>query len=338
MRILITGGAGYIGSHTLLELLGEQHEACVLDNFSNSSPVALKRVAQLTNSGFDQVTADIRDDRALARAFADFRPQVVIHFGGLKAVGESAKVPLKYYEHNVQGAISLLKAMENSDCRKIVFSSSATVYGDPLYLPYDEQHPCAPANPYGRTKHFVEEILKDWVHTDGRNSATLLRYFNPVGAHSSGRIGEDPADIPNNLMPFVSQVAVGRRPKLLVFGNDYDTPDGTGLRDYIHVSDLARAHVAAVDYATGNAGVEAFNIGTGEGATVLQVVRAFEAASGRPVPYDFAPRRAGDIAASVADPAKARKLLNWQARFTLKDMCESSWKWQSNNPNGYETD
>ena len=336
MRILITGGAGYIGSHTLLELLGEQHEACVLDNFSNSSSVALERVAQLTNSGFDQVTADIRDDRALARSFADFRPQAVIHFAGLKAVGESAEVPLKYYEHNVQGTISLLKAMENSDCRKIVFSSSATVYGEPVYLPYDEQHPCAPTNAYGRTKYFVEEILKDWVRTDGRNSAVLLRYFNPVGAHSSGRIGEDPNDIPNNLMPFVSQVAIGRRPKLRIFGNDYDTPDGTGLRDYIHVADLARAHVAAVDYAAGNAGVEAFNIGTGNGATVLEVVKAFEAASGRPVPFEFVPRRAGDIAASVADPAKARTLLHWQARFTLKDMCESSWEWQSKNPNGYE--
>lgn len=338
MRILITGGAGYIGSHTLLDLLGERHEACVLDNFANSSPIALDRVAQLTNCRFERVTADIRDDRALARAFADFKPQAVIHFGGLKAVGESARFPLKYYEHNVQGTISLLKAMENGDCRRIVFSSSATVYGEPGYLPYDEQHPCAPTNPYGRTKYFVEEILKDWVRTDGRNSAVLLRYFNPVGAHSSGRIGEDPNDIPNNLMPFVSQVAVGRRPKLLVFGNDYDTPDGTGLRDYIHVGDLARAHVAAVEYAADNAGVEAFNIGTGKGATVLEVVKAFEAASGRPVPYEFAPRRAGDIAASIADPAKARRLLHWQAKFTLKDMCESSWAWQSKNPNGYEAD
>lgn len=338
MRILITGGAGYIGSHTLLELLGERHEACVLDNFSNSSPIALERVAQLTNSSFDQVTADIRDDRALARAFAEFKPQAVIHFGGLKAVGESAEVPLKYYEHNVQGTISLLKAMETSDCRKIVFSSSATVYGEPVYLPYDEQHPCAPTNPYGRTKYFVEEILKDWVQTDSRNSAVLLRYFNPVGAHSSGLIGEDPNDIPNNLMPFVSQVAVGRRPKLSVFGNDYDTPDGTGLRDYIHVGDLARAHVAAVDYAANNTGAEAFNVGTGKGATVLEVVKAFEAASGRPVPYEFAPRRAGDIASYFADPAKARKLLHWQARFTLKDMCESAWAWQSKNPNGYQAD
>lgn len=338
MRILITGGAGYIGSHTLLDLLGERHEACVLDNFSNSSPVALDRVEQLTNSSFDRVTADIRDDQALARTFADFQPEAVIHFAGLKAVGESAEFPLKYYEHNVQGTLSLLKAMEAADCRRIVFSSSATVYGEPAYLPYDEHHPCAPTNPYGRTKYFVEEILKDWVRTNDRNSAVLLRYFNPVGAHASGRIGEDPNDIPNNLMPFVSQVAVGRRPKLQVFGNDYDTPDGTGLRDYIHVCDLARAHVAAVDYAADNAGVEAFNVGTGKGATVLEVVKAFEAASGRPVPYEFAPRRAGDVAASIADPAKAKKLLHWQARFTLKDMCETSWAWQSQNPDGYQPD
>lgn len=336
MRILITGGAGYIGSHTLLELLGKKHDVCVLDNFSNSSPVALERVGQLTNSGFDQVRADVRDDQALAQVFSDFGPQAVIHFAGLKAVGESATHPLKYYEHNVQGTISLLKAMEAAKCRKIVFSSSATVYGEPAYLPYNENHPCAPTNPYGRTKYFVEEILKDWTRSNSPNSAVLLRYFNPVGAHSSGRIGEDPNDVPNNLMPFVSQVAIGRRPKLLIFGNDYDTPDGTGLRDYIHVGDLARAHVAAVDYAAKNSGTEAINIGTGKGSTVLEVVKAFEAASGCKIPYEFAPRRAGDIAASVADPAKAGKLLNWQARRTLKDMCESAWAWQSGNPNGYD--
>lgn len=225
--------------------------------------------------------------------------------------------------------------MEKSGCRKIVFSSSATVYGEPVYLPYDEQHPCAPTNPYGRTKFFVEGILKDWAKSDNRNSAVLLRYFNPVGAHSSGRIGEDPDDIPNNLMPFVSQVAVGRRPKLQVFGNDYDTPDGTGLRDYIHVVDLARAHVAALDYVAEHTGVDAFNIGTGKGATVLEVVKAFEAATGRKIPFSIAPRRQGDIAASIADPAKAKKMLNWQAEYSLKDMCESSWEWQSRNPNGY---
>lgn len=338
MRILITGGAGYIGSHTLLEILGEKHDVCVIDNYSNSSPVALERVAKLTNSNFVKVAADVCDERALNNVFEDFKPEAVIHFAGLKAVGESAAVPLKYYEHNVQGTIALLKAMEASGCDRIVFSSSATVYGEPVYLPYDEDHPCAPTNPYGRTKYFVEEILKDWAHSNDRNSVVLLRYFNPVGAHSSGRIGEDPDDIPNNLMPFVSQVAVGRRSKLQVFGNDYDTPDGTGLRDYIHVVDLARAHVAAVDYVAKNRGVDAFNIGTGKGATVLEVVKAFEAASGREIPYSFAPRRPGDIAASIADPAKARKMLNWQAKHSLKDMCESSWEWQSGNPNGYRSD
>lgn len=335
MRILVTGGAGYIGSHTLLELLGDRHEVTVLDNFSNSSPEAAVRVGQLTNAGFEQVEADIRDEQALTQIVKDFRPEAVIHFAGLKAVGESSALPLKYYEHNIQGTISLLKALEAVDCRKVVFSSSATVYGDPKYLPFDENHPCAPTNPYGRTKYFVEEILKDWVNANPKNTAILLRYFNPVGAHASGRIGEDPNGIPNNLMPFVSQVAVGRRAKLQVFGDDYDTKDGTGLRDYIHVSDLARAHVAAVNYAATHEGVEAINIGTGHGATVLDVIKSFEKASKCTIPYEIVPRRAGDIASSLADPSKAKKLLGWQAKYTLDDMCESAWKWQSENPNGY---
>lgn len=335
MRILVTGGAGYIGSHTLLDLLGQQHEICVYDNYSNSSTEALKRVRELTNGTFQQVDGDIRDDHSLATTCNDFRPEAVIHFAGLKAVGESNSLPIKYYEHNVQGTLSLLRAMEAVDCRNIVFSSSATVYGEAQYLPYDEEHPRAPTNPYGRTKYFVEEILKDWVASDERNAAILLRYFNPVGAHPSGRIGEDPNDIPNNLMPFVSQVAIGKLPQLQVFGDDYDTRDGTGLRDYIHVSDLASAHAAAVEHVQKMTGVEAINVGTGRGATVLEVVAAFAKASGREVPYIVTPRRQGDIGTSLADPTKAEKLLGWKARYTLDDMCESAWKWQSENPDGY---
>lgn len=336
MRILVTGGAGYIGSHTLLELLGQQHEVCVFDNFSNSSPEALARVKELSNGTFETVNGDVRDDAALTSVCTEFRPEAVVHFAGLKAVGESSEKPVKYYEHNVQGTLSLLKAMEAVDCRRIVFSSSATVYGEPEYLPYDEDHPCAPTNPYGRTKYFVEEILKDWALSDKRNSTVLLRYFNPVGAHPSGRIGEDPNDIPNNLMPYVSQVAVGKLPRLQVFGNDYDTRDGTGERDYVHVCDLADAHAAAVAYVANHTGTEVINIGTGQGVTVLEVVKAFEKASGRDIPYDIGPRRAGDIAAYYANAVKAKKLLGWSAKYSLTDMCEGAWKWQSENPDGYK--
>lgn len=335
MRILVTGGAGYIGSHTLLELLGQQHDVCIFDNYSNSTPEALERVKELTNGSFEMIEGDICDDNSLASVCADFRPEAVIHFAGLKAVGESVESPLKYYEHNLQGTLSLLKAMEAVDCRNIVFSSSALVYGEPKYLPYDEIHPCAPASPYGRSKYFVEEILKDWAVASDKNSVVLLRYFNPTGAHPSGRIGEDPHDIPNNLMPYISQVAVGKLPKLQVFGDDYDTRDGTGERDYIHVNDLANAHVAAVKYAATHTGAETINIGTGKGVTVLELVRAFEKASGRDIPYEIAPRRAGDIAAIYANSAKAKKLLNWSATYTLDDMCKSVWKWQSENPDGY---
>lgn len=335
MRILITGGAGYIGSQTLLELLGESHETLVLDNYSNSSSEALLRVKQLTNANFLQRDGDIRDAGFLREVFDEFQPEAVIHFAGLKAVGESAEFPLKYYEHNVQGTISLLQTMDATGCNSIVFSSSATVYGTPKYLPYDEQHPCAPTSAYGRTKYFVEEIIKDWCGANTQASAVLLRYFNPVGAHVSGQLGEDPNDIPNNLMPYISQVAVGKLAKLRVFGNDYNTRDGTGLRDYIHVADLARAHVNAVDYAAKTKGCEAINIGTGDGATVLEVVRAFEAASGRTIPYEIHPRRAGDIDAFYANPEKAKKLLNWQAKLSLEEMCRDAWHWQSKNPDGY---
>ncbi len=339
MRVLVTGGAGYIGSHTLVELLAAGHEALVVDNFANSAPAALDRVARLSNRAFARASLDLRDTAALGAACRDFRPEAVVHFAGLKAVGESVARPLDYYDNNVTGTLSLLAALGETDCRRIVFSSSATVYGEPHYLPYDEAHPLAPTNPYGRTKLMVEQVLGDWAAAGNASgpgaSAVLLRYFNPVGAHASGLIGEDPLGIPNNLMPLVCQVAVGRRPALEVFGDDYDTPDGTGVRDYIHVVDLARAHVAALDRAAGVEGAEAINIGTGRGASVLELVRAFEAASGRRIPYRVAPRRPGDVAVSVADPAKAHRLLDWRAELGLAEMCRSAWDWQERNPAGY---
>ena len=336
MRVFLTGGAGYIGSHTLLEVLSHAHEVCVYDDFSNSAPEALMRVEQLTNRKFQSVTGDVLDRASLAAALAEFKPDVVVHFAGKKAVGESVEKPLMYYENNVAGTISLLRAMEAADCKRIVFSSSATVYGEPQYLPYDENHPLSATNPYGQTKLMVEHILRDWCQADDAASAVLLRYFNPVGAHESGMIGEDPSDVPNNLMPYVSQVAVGRRERLRVWGNDYDTHDGTGVRDYIHVVDLAKAHAAAIQHTEAHKGCEAINVGTGQGTSVLDVVKAFEAASGRPIPYDILPRRAGDIATSYADVDKARDLLGWQAERNLADMCASVWKWQSQNPNGYK--
>lgn len=334
----MTGGAGYIGSHTLVELLKQQNQVCVFDNYSNSSPDALARVRQLTNGDFEQVEGDVRDQSALTRAMSAFRPEAVVHFAGLKAVGESNAQPLRYYQHNVQGSVALLRAMSKAGCRRIVFSSSATVYGEAQYLPFDEAHPISPANPYGRTKFFTEEIIRDWARSEADTSAVILRYFNPVGAHESGRIGEDPNDIPNNLMPFISQVAVGRRPELSIFGNDYDTRDGTGERDYIHVTDLARAHLAALNYSERHSGCETINVGTGSGATVLEMVRAFEKASGRKINYRIAKRRPGDVAASFACVRKASELLGWQATLGVEDICRSAWKWQSENPNGYLSD
>ncbi len=336
MRIFLTGGAGYIGSHTLLEVLSHDHEVCVYDDFSNSAPEALARVSHLTNRSFDTVEGDILDRNGIKQALVDFRPDVVVHFAGKKAVGESMAEPLMYYRNNVDGTLSLLEGMNAAGCSRIVFSSSATVYGEPEYLPYDEAHPRAPTNPYGMTKYMVELILNDWCSANAQNTAVLLRYFNPVGAHDSGEIGEDPDDIPNNLMPFVSQVAVGRREKLQVFGDDYDTADGTGVRDYIHVVDLAKAHAAAIGYAETHYGCEAINVGAGQGSSVLEVVRAFEAASGQPVPYEVVARRSGDIAAFYADPAKAKNLLGWQTERGLADMCKSAWNWQRKNPQGYK--
>jgi UDP-glucose 4-epimerase len=336
MKILVTGGAGYIGSHTLLQLLHERHEVLVFDNYSNSSPEALKRVKQLANADFEICEGDIQDAARLGEAFDDFKPEAVIHFAGLKAVGESNEKPLEYYAQNVSGSIELLKAMQRHDCRRIVFSSSATVYGEALYLPYDEQHPLQPTNPYGRTKYFIEEIIRDWAASEKDSSAVLLRYFNPVGADPSGRIGEDPNGFPNNLLPYISQVAVERLQYLNVFGADYDTRDGTGERDYIHVEDLARAHLAAIEFASASIGCEAINVGTGRGVTVIEMVKAFENASGRAVPYQISSRRDGDVARSLADVSKAEQLLRWKAKLDVDDMCKTTWHWQSTNPNGYE--
>lgn len=336
MRVLLTGGAGYIGSHTLLEVLKTRFDAAVLDNFSNASPEALSRVKQLANADFDVFTGDIRDGAVMERAFAEFRPDAVIHFAGLKAVGESMEQPLEYYEQNLSGTVQLLRVMRKFDCRNIVFSSSATVYGDPQYLPYDEDHPTNPANTYGRTKLFAEHIIRDWAQAWPEASAVLLRYFNPVGADASGHIGEDPDGIPNNLMPYISQVAIGKLARLGVFGNDYDTRDGTGERDYIHVSDLASAHLKAIEYAAKSRGCVAINIGTGKGSTVLEMLRSFERASGRQVPYDIKPRRAGDLPSFYASATRARDLLGWRAERSIDDMTQSTWTWQSQNPKGYK--
>lgn len=335
MRILITGGAGYIGSHTLVDVLAAGHEAYVVDNLCQSRPEALARVKQLTNRDFGFREADIRDPKAMAEVVAEFRPDAVIHFAGLKAVGESVAKPLEYFDNNVAGSLTLLAALQASSCRRFVFSSSATVYGEPDYLPLDEAHPLRTTNPYGRSKLHVEGMLQDLAMSDPDWSIALLRYFNPIGAHPSGRIGEDPAGIPNNLVPFIAQVAVGRRPKLDVFGQDYDTPDGTGVRDYIHVSDLARAHLAAVDWTASGTGCEAFNLGTGRGISVLEMVRAFSEASGVEIPLNMAPRRPGDVATCYADAGKAARVLGWTARLGVSEMCGDTWRWQSGNPQGY---
>jgi UDP-glucose 4-epimerase len=335
VKVFVTGGAGYIGSHTLVQLLAAGHEVCVFDNFANSSPVALDRVRQLTNRDMGLVKADIRDADALRDAVTTFAPDAVVHFAGLKAVGESSDLPLLYYQTNVSGTMNLLAAMDAAGCKRIVFSSSATVYGEAHYLPFDEDHPIAPTNPYGRTKAMAEGVIGDWAKATPDASAVLLRYFNPVGAHESGRIGEDPRNIPNNLMPFIAQVAVGRRAKLAIFGDDYDTRDGTGERDYIHVVDLAAAHLAAIEYAGGASGCEAINVGTGQGVTVKELIVAYERACGHPISAEIAPRRPGDVASSYAATAKAERLLGWRAALGADQMCTSSWLWQSNNPDGY---
>lgn len=334
--ILVTGGAGYIGSHTVVELLAAGHELLILDNFSNSSPKVLDRIQQISGRRPLLVEGDIRDQQLLARLFAEHSLQAVIHFAGLKAVGESVEQPLRYYDNNVVGSLHLFEAMAAAGLFNLVFSSSATVYGDPHAVPIDESFPLQATNPYGRSKLIIEDMLRDIGRADPRWRVALLRYFNPVGAHASGLIGEDPRGIPNNLMPYVSQVAVGRRDELSIFGGDYPTPDGTGVRDYIHVVDLAHGHLAALNRLDQLAGVIPLNLGTGRGYSVLEVVAAFERASGRPVPYCVVDRRPGDVAACYADPQRARELLGWGAERDLATMCADTWRWQSMNPLGFD--
>ncbi len=335
MRVLLTGGAGYIGSHTAVECLAAGHEVVVFDNLSNSSVTSLDRVAQIAGKAPTFVEGDIRDRAALRKLFADHAIDAVVHFAGLKAVGESVEKPLLYYDNNIAGSIALFEVMAEAGVKSVVFSSSATVYGDPATVPITEDFPLSATNPYGWSKLFIETMLRDIARADGGWKIALLRYFNPVGAHASGLIGEDPRGIPNNLMPYVAQVAVGRRPYLNVFGGDYPTPDGTGVRDYIHVVDLARGHVAALNKLPGLAGAHTWNLGTGRGVSVLEMVRAFEAASGKPVPYEIVARRAGDVAQCWADPSRAAQELGWRAEYDVARMCADAWRWQSGNPEGY---
>jgi len=345
LTVLVTGGAGYIGSHTIMELLEAGHSVICVDNLVNAYceegsklPEALKRVQELTGKTVVYYNVDIRDIAALDKVFKQHKIDCVGHFAALKAVGESCELPLQYYQNNITGSNILLEVMRDNNVFNLLYSSSATVYGIPQFLPITEQHPTGNCtNPYGKTKYFTEEILKDVCQSDKRWHVISLRYFNPVGAHPSGRIGEDPNGIPNNLMPFVSQVAVGRREKLKVFGSDYSTPDGTGVRDYIHIVDLAQGHLHALDkLGRGDVdGFVAYNLGTGQGYSVLEIVKAFEKAANRSIPYELAPRRAGDIASAYADPTKAANELGWRAKLNLDAMCRDAWNWQSKNPSGF---
>ena len=336
MKVLVTGGAGFIGSHTVVELLNAGYEAVVADNLCNASEESLKRVEKITGKKVAFYKVDVRDRAAMEKIFADEKIDWVIHFAGLKAVGESCKKPVEYYDNNLVSTLVLLEVMRDAGCKNIVFSSSATVYGDPNELPIKETTPLNPTtNPYGTSKVMQEMMLKDVYAADNGWNIVLLRYFNPVGAHESGLIGEDPKGIPNNLMPYVAQVASGKLQRIGVFGNDYPTPDGTGVRDYIHVVDLAKGHVAAIK-ALKTAGVHVYNLGTGHGYSVLDMIRAFEKACGKTLPYDIKPRRAGDIASCYASGEKAEKELGWKAEYDLEKMCLDQWNWQKNNPNGYE--
>ena len=337
MKILLTGGAGYIGSHTIIELDKAGYSVVVVDNLYNSNPKALDRVGEIIGKQIPFYKADIRDAEALTTVFEAEKPDAVIHFAGLKAVGESVSKPLEYYHNNMTGTFILLDVMRNHGCKNIIFSSSATVYGDPAIIPITEACPkghCT--NPYGQTKSMLEEVLMDVQKADNEWNVVILRYFNPIGAHQSGRIGENPNGIPNNLMPYITQVAIGRRPELGVFGDDYDTHDGTGVRDYIHVCDLAAGHVSALKAIQRNCGLGIYNLGTGHGYSVLDVVKAFEKANGVPVKYSIKPRRPGDIATCYCDPTKAKDELGWEAQYGIEEMCRDSWNWQKNNPNGYD--
>jgi UDP-glucose 4-epimerase len=336
MKILVTGGAGYIGSHTCVELLNAGHDLLVVDNLSNSKEESLRRVKEITGKSMRFYKTDLLDRDSLDQLFIENEVEAVVHFAGLKAVGESVSIPLRYYHNNVTGTLILCEVMQKHSVKNLVFSSSATVYGDPESVPILEDFPLSATNPYGRTKLMIEEILQDLHSSDPSWNVALLRYFNPVGAHDSGMIGEDPQGIPNNLVPFIAQVAVGKLPELQVFGNDYPTPDGTGVRDYIHVVDLAIGHLKALDRLRNAPGVVVYNLGTGRGYSVLEVVQAFEKASGRRIPYKIVERRPGDVAASFADPGKAQKELYWEAERGIEEMCCDVWRWQSANPNGYE--
>lgn len=338
MAILVTGGAGYIGSHTCVELLNAGYEIVVLDNYINSKPEAIKRIVDITGKSFKVYNIDLLDEEKVNKVFCENDIDAVIHFAGLKAVGESVYLPLRYYHNNISGTLVLCEAMKKYHVKKLVFSSSATVYGIPERFPISEDFSIGALNPYGRTKLMIEEILQDLYHSDHSWSITLLRYFNPIGAHQSGLIGEDPNGIPNNLMPYITQVAVGKREQLNVFGNQYPTKDGTGVRDYIHVVDLAEGHLKALEKVTNTTGVEAFNLGTGRGYSVLEMVRAFEKASGRRVPYKIVDARPGDAAICYANPIKAERELDWVAVRDIEDMCKDAWRWQEMNPNGYDTE
>ena len=336
MNILLTGGAGYIGSHTIIELDKAGHSVVVVDNLVNSNPIALERVAKIIGKKIPFYKADVRDREAMQKVFSENKIDAVIHFAGLKAVGESVEKPLEYYENNMNATFVLLDVMRKNGCKNIIFSSSATVYGDPAIIPITEDCPkghCT--NPYGQTKSMLEEVLMDVQKADPEWNVVLLRYFNPIGAHQSGMIGENPNGIPNNLMPYITQTAVGKRKELGVFGNDYDTPDGTGVRDYIHVCDLAAGHVAALQAIQRKAGLAIYNLGTGHGYSVLDVVKAFIKVNGVDVPYSIKPRRAGDIATCYCNPAKAKAELGWEAKYGIEEMCRDSWNWQKNNPEGY---
>ena len=333
--ILVTGGCGYIGSHTTLELLNKGYDVVVVDNFSNSSYESIKRVEWLTGKQVTFYEADIRNGEQMENVFKAHKFDAVIHFAAFKAVGESNLLPLKYYENNISGTVQLLKIMDKYNVKKIIFSSSATVYGEPERLPLDENCRLSTTNPYGSTKLMMEMIMQDLYKSDKEWNIILLRYFNPVGAHESGLIGEDPKGIPNNLMPYVAQVASGKLACISVYGDDYDTPDGTGVRDYIHVVDLALGHIAAIENCN-DAGVHIYNLGTGRGYSVMEMIKAFEKACGKSLPYKICPRREGDIAACYAAPDKARKELKWEAKFGIEEMCASQWKWQSGNPYGYK--
>ncbi len=336
MSILVTGGAGYIGSHTCIEMQNAGYDVIVIDNLDNSSDESLKRVEKITGKPVKFYKEDVRDREALKKIFTENKIEAVIHFAGLKAVGESVREPMMYYNNNLISTIALIETMNEFGVKKIVFSSSATVYGVATEMPLVEGMPLGAINPYGRTKYFIEEILRDLYVADKEWCIALLRYFNPIGAHKSGLIGEDPKGIPNNLMPYISQVAVGKLEKLHVFGNDYNTVDGTGVRDYIHVVDLAQGHVKAIDWALENTGCEPFNLGTGNGTSVLQLRNAFVEANGIDVPYVIDPRRPGDPDEVYANAEKAKNVLGWEAKYGIKEMCEDTWRWQSGNPKGYE--